>query len=253
MLDTVTILPLLLAAFTVAFAAGVIKGIVGFAMPMVLISGLSTFMPPEQALAGLILPTLVTNGLQALRQGPRAAWASIRRFRLFLAVGAVALIAASQLVLVIPQKVFLLGLGIPVTLYALATLAGVPMTLSARSKAVSVGMGAFAGAVGGLSGVWGPMTVAYLTAYDLPKAEQMRVQGVIYGLGAVLLVGAHTASGVFNAQSAQFSALLVVPAVAGLAVGFAIQDRMDQRRFKQATLLVLTVAGLNLIRRGLLG
>ncbi len=57
---------------------------VGFAMPMILISGLSSVMAPELALAGLIVPTLVTNGMQSLRQGVGAAKASIRKFHVFL-------------------------------------------------------------------------------------------------------------------------------------------------------------------------
>jgi len=60
---------LFVLSLAVGLVAGMIKGLVGFAMPTVLISGVSMFLPPEIALAGLILPTLVTNGLQALRQG----------------------------------------------------------------------------------------------------------------------------------------------------------------------------------------
>ena len=60
-------------AFAVAIVAGFIKGMVGFAMPLVLISGLTIFLPPELALAGLIFPTVATNLFQALRQGGKAA------------------------------------------------------------------------------------------------------------------------------------------------------------------------------------
>ena len=77
----------------VALGAGLVKGLVGFAMPMIMISGLSSVIAPELALAGLILPTLATNGVQALRQGWKAAWGSIRRFRVFLMVGGVMLLA----------------------------------------------------------------------------------------------------------------------------------------------------------------
>ena len=45
-------------AIGVGCCAGFIKGVVGFAMPMVFIAGLSLIVPPELALAGLILPTL---------------------------------------------------------------------------------------------------------------------------------------------------------------------------------------------------
>ena len=39
--------------------------------------------------------------------------------------------------------------------------------------------------------------------------------------------------------------------MAGLFLGFKVQDRMDQALFRKATLAVLVIAGLNLIRRGL--
>ena len=41
--------------------AGLVKGVTGFAMPLIMISALSSFLTPDLALAGLILPTLVTN------------------------------------------------------------------------------------------------------------------------------------------------------------------------------------------------
>ena len=60
-------------ALAIGLLAGFVKGAVGFAMPMILISGLGSILPAELALAALILPTLVTNGMQALRQGTGAA------------------------------------------------------------------------------------------------------------------------------------------------------------------------------------
>jgi len=45
----------------------------------------------------------------------------------------------------------------------------------------------------------------------------------------------------------------LVPALAGLWLGFQVQDRMDQEAFRKATLVVLVVAGLNLVRRGIFG
>ena len=70
-------------AIGVGCCAGFIKGVVGFAMPMVFIAGLSLIVRPELALAGLILPTLITNIWQAFAQGRTAAWQSVTRFRLF--------------------------------------------------------------------------------------------------------------------------------------------------------------------------
>ncbi len=240
-------------AIVVAFVAGWVKGMVGFAMPMVLVSGLSMMLSPELALAGLILPTLVTNSVQALREGMLAAVTSIRKFRVFLGVGLIFLLASAQLIKLLSPNAFLLILGAPVSFFALIQLLGLKLTLQAQSFRVEAIVGAVAGAIGGISGVWGPPTVAYLTALNTPKKDQMRVQGVIYGLGAVALVVAHLGSGILRAETAMFSALLIVPALAGMRGGQFLQDRIDQAQFRKLTLLVLLIAGLNLLRRGLTG
>lgn len=240
-------------ALAITCLAGLVKGLVGFALPMILVSGLGMFLAPEIALAGLILPTLVANGIQALRQGPRAALQSIRRFGVFLGVGLVFLLASAQLVRVLPQSTLLLMIGLPIVAFSLFQLTGLKFSLSGANRRIEALIGAVAGFVGGMSGIWGPPTVAYLTALNTPKGEQMRVQGVIYGLGAIALFAAHLGSGVLRGETLPFSVALVAPAVLGMWLGGWFQDRIDQKTFRRATLCVLLVAGLNLTRRGLFG
>ena len=71
-------------AFCVAVVAGLVKGMVGFALPMIFISGLSLVMPPETALGALIIPTFFANGLQALRHGLAPALEMAKQFRKLL-------------------------------------------------------------------------------------------------------------------------------------------------------------------------
>jgi uncharacterized membrane protein YfcA len=238
-------------AFAVALFAGMVKGVVGFAMPMIIISGLGVALSPELALAGLILPTLVTNGMQALREGARAAWGSIRRFRVFMTVGGLVLVASAQLFRILPQHVLFLMIGLPVTGFALIQLFGWQLVIRKPTRRIEAAIGAVSGFLGGLSGIWGPTTVAYLTALDTPKDEQMRAQGVIYGLGSLALFWAHLGSGVLNATTIPFSLLMVLPAVLGMWLGTRLRDRTDQATFRRVTLMVLLIAGGNLIRRGL--
>ena len=68
-----------------------------------------------------------------------------------------------------------------------------------------------------------------------------------------MLVAAHVRSGVLNERTVWVSAALLLPILAGMAIGFRLQDRMDQALFRKATLVVLVVAGVNLIRKGLTG
>ncbi len=234
---------------SVALLAGIIKGMVGFGMPMILISGLSSFLAPEVALAGLIFPTLLSNGFQAFRHGPAAAWRSIKQFRRFLLTGGIAMVLSAQFVRWVPPNTLLVMIGAPVALFALLQLLGRPIRIAKPNAGGEVAVGAVAGAIGGVSGVWGPPTVTYLTAIGTEKFAQIRIQGVIYGLGAVVLMFAHIGSGVLSAKTASLSVFLVVPALFGMWAGTAISDRIDQKVFQRVTLVVLLLASLNLIRR----
>ena len=112
------------AAVAVTLGAGFVKGAIGFAMPMLMISAFSSFLPPEVALAGLILPTLVTNLAQAFRDGPRAAVQAARTYWRFLAATVVFIAVSAQFVRDIPQAAFLMLLGLPITVYAALQLMG---------------------------------------------------------------------------------------------------------------------------------
>ncbi len=250
-IDSVNIL---IFAFLISAFAGLVKGVVGFALPMVLISGLGSVTSAEVALAGIILPTLMTNFWQALRQGIGPAWGSIRKFRTFLLAGLIALLISAQLVRVVPGAILLTFIGVLVTIFVTLQLFGVHLRLPPNpSRKTEAGLGIMAGFMGGMSGIWGPPTVAMLTALDTEKKEHIRVQGVIYGLGSVALVIAHLGSGVLRAQTLPLSLALIPPTMLGMGLGLYIHDRIDQKTFKTAAMTVLLFAGLNLIRRGMFG
>ena len=147
------------------------------------------------------------------------------------------------------MQTMLLVIGIPIVLFAFLQLAEIEVKLSGQSFRVAAGVGAFAGFMGGLSGIWGPPTVAYLTALGTNKNDHMRIQGVIYGLGAIALTFAHLGSGVLRSETLPFSLAMVPPALLGLWLGGHVFDRIDQVVFRRATLVVLLIAGLNLVRR----
>lgn len=239
-------------ALLVAFLAGLVKGVVGFAMPMILISGLASVMSPELALAGLILPTLATNLWQALRYGIAAAWHAVTRYKVFLLAGLIVMLISAQLVPILPAQGMLLVIGIPIVIYALLALAGKPMKLPKdHGQRTEASVGAIAGFFGGISGVWGPPTVAMLNAQETEKNDHVRIQGVVYGLGAIALLVSHLGSGVLRLQTLPMSIILVIPALAGMYFGLQVHDRLDQATFRRVTLFVLLIAGLNLVRRAI--
>lgn len=239
-----------LAAIGITLFASFVKGAVGFAMPMIMMSGLGSYLPAETALAALILPTIATNVSQSLRQGGTAALASVWRYRLMIALILIFIALSAQLVLLIPQALFYALLGGPILLFAATQLAGWQLVIAVENRRrAEVITGVIAGLYGGVSGIWGPPVLVYLLSTGVPKADNMRIQGVIFLLGALVLLLAHLQSGVFAGDRAALSALLVPVAMAGLFAGYWLQDRLDATRFRRWTLVVLALTALNLIRR----
>ncbi|MFQ6548345.1 sulfite exporter TauE/SafE family protein [Aestuariibius sp. 2305UL40-4] len=247
-----------LAAFLLAMLVtglgGFVKGAVGFAMPLVMVSGMGIFLDPATVVAGIVLPIVISNALQVARAGVGEALSAAREFAIYIGIVCVTILISAQFLTRIPPNAMFLVLGIPVVILCTIQLLGLRIVIPPhRRKPFSILAGLISGTLGGLAGTWGPPTVLYLLAVETPKARQMVVQGVIYGLGSVALLAGHLQSGVLNRETAPFSAALVIPALLGMWVGFKVQDRLDQERFRRVTLFVLTVAGLNLIRRGLFG
>lgn len=233
----------------ITFFAGFVKGAVGFAMPLIMISAFSSFLSPDLALAGLILPTLITNISQAFRNGWRVAWQAAKDYHRYLIGTVVFIILSSPFVHLIPQYILRGALGVLITGFALLQLTGVKLSLPLNYRAAAEWIGGIIGGLyGGVSGIWGPPLIVYLLAIDAPKKETVQVQGVVFLIGAVVLTSAHLQSGLLNAVTVPFSAALVVPAFIGLGLGYLVQDRLDQKRFRRWTQVLLLLTGLNLSR-----
>lgn len=245
--------PALVGAALGMALGGFAKGVVGFALPMIGLSVLGSFLPYEVAVALLIVPTLVSNLFQALRNGVAAALGSLRDYWMMNLILMVMIALSAQLVLRLPEALLLALLGVFITGFGLSQLAGWRPRLPARGRGWLEAAAALVGGFfGGISGIWGPPIVLYLLAAEVPKVELIRVQALSFLVGSLVLLVAHLRSGVLDAVTLPASAWLVLPTMAAMFAGYRVQDRLDQQLFRRVTLAVLILAGLNLLRRGLL-
>jgi uncharacterized protein len=242
-------LALVWAGFGTA-SGGFAKGVVGFALPLVALGIMGTALPFEVAVALLVLPTLTSNLFQALRNGLAEAWGSFRKYwRLNLILVATIAVSA-QLVVALPDWLLYALLGTAITGFGTSQLVG--WTLSFRPEhrlRAEVATALVGGFFGGLSGIWGPPIVMYLLAAATPKVEALRAQSLSFLLGSLVLFGAHLRSGILDGVTLPVSAWMILPTMSGMLAGYVVQDRLDQVRFRQATLIVLVLTGLNLLRR----
>lgn len=245
---------LFLFACLVTLTGGFVKGAVGFAMPLIMVSGMGVFIDPQIVVGCIVIPVVVTNVLQVWRAGLGMARSALAEHWRYVGVVCVMILIAAQFLTVIPANTMFIVLGVPVVMLCAVQLAGWRPRLSPRwRRPFEWAAGTMAGILGGLAGTWGPPTVLYLLALETPKDRQMAVQGVIYGLGSLMLFLGHLKSGVLNGDTWPLSAVLVLPGLLGMWLGARLARKLDQERFRRATLFVLIIAGANLIRRGVMG
>lgn len=229
---------------------GFAKGVVGFALPLVALSVMASFLPAKTAVALMILPIFVSNLSQALRNGVAAARDSLLRYWRLNLVFVVAIALSAQLVALMSDRMMFGLLGVTITGFGASQLLGWRLRFDARfNRTAEILAGIASGIFGGLAGIWGPPLIMYLLAADTPKVEMIRVQSITFLIGAVALFVAHLNSGIMNAMMVPVSGALVIPTMAGMFLGYRVQDRLDAVMFRHVTLVVLVLSGLNLLRR----
>ena len=136
-------------AVAVTLFAGFVKGAVGFAMPLIMISGLSAFMDPLLAVAAIILPITFTNALQTFRTGWQPAAEAVAEHWRYIAVVCVAILLFAQLVPSLDPRAFLLILGVPTVALSAIQLAGWRLWVPPhRRRAAEWSVGLASGALG---------------------------------------------------------------------------------------------------------
>lgn len=231
--------------------AGLVKGVIGFALPLVSVSLLSMLVPVERALALNTIPLLLTNVWLALQGGH--ALHLLRRYWLLILLLGAGIFAGANTVVAIDERSLLLVLGIIVILLSVLERFRPPVKLPDRYATPAGAVAGFIGGfVGGLSSAMAAPVAIYLAARKTPKDEFVASVGVIYTCGALFLVLAFGSVKILTPENAPLSAAAAVPAVAGLLLGARLRGSINQHIFQQLVLLGLILVGLSLVRRGLL-
>ncbi|MEO0621017.1 MAG: sulfite exporter TauE/SafE family protein [Pseudomonadota bacterium] len=231
--------------------AGTVKGTVGIGLPTASVALLSQAIEPKTAIALVVVPSIAANVWQVWRSGD--ALGALRRYLPFIlclccVIGVVSALVTARLA----PETLMAALGCVVILFSVSNLAWRPPALPDRfDRAAQVTLGTVSGVIGGLTSIWAPTMVAYLLARRVPKDEFVRATGVMILLGNLPLGFGFAYSGMLTAETAVFSVLLILPALAGFALGERLRRLLDADRFRTVVLLFFLLVGLNLLRRAL--
>ena len=230
--------------------AGLVKGTIGFGLPLVAVSIVTQILPKEWALALMILPVVLSNlflGFQGRLFVP-----SLRRFWPVIIAVCSGIFAGAMGLAWLPQARFMLVVGLVVVVFALAEQFRLVLPVPARhERGIGIAAGLFGGLLGGVSTAFGPPLIMYLTALRLSKAEFVAAIGAIWTFASLMLIVAFHQSGILVGERAWWSLAACIPVGAGLWLGSRLRDRIPQEPFRRLVRLALLLLGVNLIRRAI--
>ncbi|MEJ1170766.1 sulfite exporter TauE/SafE family protein [Variovorax sp. CCNWLW235] len=239
-----------LAAAAVFLLAGTVKGVIGLGLPTVAMALLALWMPPAQAAALLIVPSLVTNIWQT---GPRATFKPVLRRIGGMQAGIVAGTLGGALWLGVPGGAWAsVALGVALVAYALWGLTGRQLHVPpGRERWLGPVVGAATGLVTAVTGVFAMPAVPYMQALGFQRDALIQAMGISFTTSTVVLAIGLMGNGEYPVSALGGSIAMLLPAIAGMALGTWLRKRLPVEVFRRCFLAGLALLGLYMVARAL--
>ena len=234
-----------LVGAAVIAAACFVQGLAGFGIGLVSLAFLPLLMSPADA---IVLITLYATVFAVVIFLPLRRDFTLHGMRELL-VGSIVATPAGVFILAIMPPAALTRL-IGLVLLVIVGLEWLGLYPELRGRGWGLGAGLAAGLLGGAIGTPGPPVILYAAAQDWsPRTVKANIQAFLIVNQAVILIG-YWWAGLLDREVWRLTWLYAVPAVAGLAAGMLLFNRLDRARFRRVVFAVLFVSGLVLLIRG---
>ncbi|PQO23268.1 hypothetical protein C2I36_08895 [Rhodobacteraceae bacterium WD3A24] len=240
----------LLAVLAIFVAGGMIKGAMGFGLPLATMSVLPLVIPVEAALAinAIVLP--LTNVTQFLHE--RRMSETLRRFNPVVIGVVIGVPIGAVFVAFVNDSVLLIALGVFVVAFTGVSLVTPRLAVpEGRERGIGGVIGVLAGVVGALTTANGPLFVMYLVGLKVEREMFLSAISLFFIVSGVMISASFLAAGLFD-MPRFLTALAAFPAaLVGMYLGNALARRIPAERFRLAVLMVLCLLGANLVLRGI--
>ena len=239
---------LLLATAGVFLLAGLVKGTIGLGLPTVSIGLLGLMMPPAQAAAILVVPSLVTNIWQALAGGGIASL--LRRLWPVLAGICLGTFAGAVLLPHDDTGRATVWLGVALALYAALGLVNVNFKVSRHAETgLGLVMGAATGAITVATGIFVIPGTPYIQALQFERDKLVQALGLSFTASTITLALALAHAGEIRGSLAGPSLLALGGALAGMILGQMVRERVRAETFRLWFFVGLLLLGVHLALR----
>lgn len=236
-------LPVALAIFVLA---GLVKGVVGLGLPTVAMGLLALRLPPAEAAALLVVPSLVTNVWQTR---PWGTLMPLARRLAGLLLGVCAGTWLGAWLLGAPAGAWArVALGAALIAYALWSLAGVVLQVPLRAQRwLGPLVGAATGLVTAATGVFVVPAVPYLQALGLQRDAFVQAMGLSFTVSTLALAVGLAGNASFSGAALGWSLLMLAPALLGMALGGRLRQRLSPLWFRRCLMAGLLLLGSHMV------
>ncbi|GAA3839186.1 sulfite exporter TauE/SafE family protein [[Pseudomonas] carboxydohydrogena] len=232
-----------LTAF-ILFGAYTLFGITGFGQSMIampflaMVASLKFFVP----LVALLDTVFVVWNMTKFRKQ-----ANYKELIALLPTTIIGMIGGATMLVLLPERILLLTLGVLITAYGLYRLA-TKQHAGKLNKFVAVPLGLLAGALSATFGTGGPIYVAYLSGRIFDKSElRATILGLIL-LTAIFRIGAFGIGGLYDNTHIWLWWLMALPfCFAGVKLGHYLHDRLKSESLLTLVYLTLVISGVTLL------
>ena len=228
----------------ILFGAYTLFGITGFGQSMIampflaMVASLRFFVP----LVALLDAVFVVWNAAKFRQH-----ANDPELIALLPTTILGMIGGATMLLLLPERILLLTLGVLITAYGIYRLLAKQQT-GKLNKFVAVPLGLLAGALTATFGTGGPIYVAYLSGRIFDKSElRATILGLLL-LTTLLRLGIFAVGGLYNNSHIWlWAAMLLSVAFLGVKLGHYLHDRLKSESLLTLVYLTLVLSGVLLI------
>jgi uncharacterized membrane protein YfcA len=245
--DSASAIAIVAATFLLA---GMVKGVIGMGLPTVAMGVLAIVMPPVQAAALLVVPSLVTNVWQ-LVAGPSFV-ALLKRFATMMVAVCVGTFAGIGLLTGSAGAIASAALGAVLAVYGVIGLISARFVVSPQSERwLSPTVGLITGVLTGATGVFVIPAVPYFNSLGLEKEDLIQTLGLSFTVSTLALAVGLIATGQFKAGVATNSMLAVLPALGGMFLGQHVRNRLKAEVFRRWFFIGLLILGTYMVVRAM--
>ena len=212
--------------------AGVVKGVIGMALPTVSLGVLAATLGLKEAIILMLVPSIVTNIWQGVTGG--CLFPLMKRLWLLLVAMLVGIWFAAEALAMPDTSILEVLLGITLIVYGFLGLTNLQLPSVNKGEFwFSPIIGMTTGLLAGLTGSTVLPVVPYLQTLKMSRGEFIQAMGICFSVAALGIGISLGGRDMLRLDLGLLSVIGVLPALIGMVVGKAIRDQLSEPRFKQ--------------------